>query len=61
MTNLAKFKKQKLKQKNKAKTLCKSGFHKWAIIFKDKFDVKKGKLVTTYQCIYCDKTKTTYL
>jgi len=53
------FKKQLLQKKNKANTLCRSGFHKWEIIHKDHFDVKKGKLVTTYQCKFCKKLKST--
>lgn len=57
ITRLDQFKKQQLKKKNKANTLCKSGFHKWEIIQKDHFDVKKGLLVTTYQCRFCKKTK----
>ncbi len=57
ITNLTQFKKQKLKQKNKAKTLCSSGFHKWEILYEKTFDVKKGKLVTTYQCQFCQKIK----
>lgn len=56
--NIAKFKKQKLRKKNKANTLCKNGFHKWEIVQKNQFDVKKGKLVTTYQCEFCKKIKT---
>lgn len=61
ITNLTQFKKQKLKQKNKAKTLCKSGFHKWETVTENTFDVKKGKLVTTYKCQFCNKIKITSL
>ena len=61
ITNITQFKKQKLKQKNKARTLCASGFHKWKTIYENAFDVKKGKLVTTYQCKFCHKIKTTSL
>jgi hypothetical protein len=56
---IAQFKKQQLKKKNKANTLCKSGFHKWQVIKKNQFDVKKGKLVTTYECQFCKKQKIT--
>lgn len=57
ITNFAQFKKQQLKKKNKAITFCKNGFHHWGIINPSQFDVKKGKLVTTYQCKHCGKTK----
>ncbi len=59
VTNLKQFKKQQLKKKNKAKTFCKSGFHQWKIINPNQFDVKKGKLVTSFQCTICGKTKVT--
>ena len=58
ITRLDLFKKQQLKKKNKANTLCKSGFHKWEIIHKEHFDIKKGQLITTYQCRFCKITKT---
>ena len=61
VTDFNKFKKQQLKNRNKAKTFCKSGFHKWQIIHKEQFDVKKGQLVTTYQCEHCQKIKSTVL
>ncbi|MCU7938784.1 MAG: hypothetical protein KZQ64_12175 [gamma proteobacterium symbiont of Bathyaustriella thionipta] len=57
--NLKQFKKQQLKKKNKARTLCNSGFHQWEIIDKNQFDVKKGQLITTYRCKQCNKIKTT--
>jgi hypothetical protein len=53
-----KFKKQQRKKKNKANTLCKSGFHQWELIHKEQFDVKQGKLITTYRCKYCQALKT---
>ncbi|WP_198266274.1 hypothetical protein [sulfur-oxidizing endosymbiont of Gigantopelta aegis] len=59
VVQLQQFKQQQLKKKNKANTLCKSGFHQWKIIHAEQFDVKKGKLVTTYQCQHCAKIKTT--
>lgn len=58
ITHIKQFKKQQLKKKNKAKTLCNSGFHQWEIIYNDQFDVKRGCLITTYQCKHCKKTKT---
>ena len=53
------FKKKKLSEKHKGKTLCKSGFHKWVILKDRQFDVKQGKLVTVYQCRRCGKQKST--
>ncbi|MCP3849899.1 MAG: hypothetical protein GY694_06640 [Gammaproteobacteria bacterium] len=61
ITNLTHFKKQQLKKKNKAHTLCRSGFHKWEIIAQEIFDTKKGKLVTSYRCKFCHKIKSTAL
>ncbi|MDH5191707.1 MAG: hypothetical protein OEW89_10735 [Gammaproteobacteria bacterium] len=58
MGEIVKFNKPSAAQKNKGKTLCKRGFHKWEILQEKKFDVKQGKLVTVYQCTRCGKTKT---
>lgn len=52
-------KKQRSQDKAKRKTLCNSGFHKWAIDQKKQFDVKQGRLVTIHRCSRCDATKTT--
>jgi len=57
ITHIQQFKKQQLKKKAKANTLCLSGFHKWEIIHHNQFDVKQGKLVTTMRCIHCKKSK----
>jgi len=54
-----KFKKKKLSEKHKGKTLCKSGFHIWEVIKENQFDVKQGKLVTVYKCKRCGKQKST--
>lgn len=61
MGELIQFKKKKISEKHKGNTLCRSGFHKWDIINKQQFDVKKGKLVTVYQCYRCQKTKSKLL
>ena len=58
MGDVVKFKKPKLSEKHKGKTLCKSGFHKWEIVQEKQFDVKRGKLVTVYQCSRCGEKKT---
>lgn len=52
------FKKPKLSERFKGRSLCKSGFHKWVIVQDQRFDVKQGKLVTLSQCRRCGKTKT---
>ncbi|WP_185236607.1 hypothetical protein [Teredinibacter franksiae] len=61
MSNVIEFKRPSLKQKHKGKTLCRSGFHKWEVVTKNKFDVKQGKLVTLYQCKRCGEQKVTAL
>ena len=57
MGDVLPFKKKSLKQKNKGKTLCKSGFHKWTIETENQFDVKQGKLVTMEKCSRCGKVR----
>lgn len=52
------FKKPKLKDKFKGKTLCREGFHKWVVVTDNKFDVKQGRLVTVYRCQRCGEQKT---
>ena len=59
MAKIITFKKKKLSEKYRGKTLCSSGFHKWEVINDRKFDVKQGKLVTVYQCKRCGKQKNT--
>jgi len=58
MGDVIKFKKPSLKEKHKGKTLCKNGFHKWAVDQNKQFDVKSGKLVTIYKCSRCGIIKT---
>ena len=57
MADILTFKKKKLSEKHKGKTLCKNGFHKWEVIKQNQFDVKQGKLVTVYKCKRCGKQK----
>ena len=57
MGDVIQFKKPSLKEKAKAHTMCKNGFHKWKVITEQKFDVKQGKLVTLYRCSRCGKEK----
>ncbi len=57
MADILPFKRKKLSEKHKGKTLCKSGFHKWTVETKQKFDVKQGKLVTVSRCLRCGAVK----
>lgn len=57
MSNVLPFKRPSPHDKHKGKGLCRSGFHKWQIKTDKQFDVKKGKLVTVYQCVRCQKIK----
>ncbi|MEQ1530314.1 MAG: hypothetical protein ABL925_13445 [Methylococcales bacterium] len=61
MGDVLQFKRQKLSERHKGNTLCRSGFHKWQIVKEKQFDVKQGKLVTVYQCLRCAKTKSVAL
>lgn len=58
MGEIIPFKKPKLSEKHKNKTLCRSGFHRWKIESEKRFDVKQGKLVTAYRCERCGEIKT---
>jgi len=57
MGEVVSFKKPKLSEKHKGKTLCRNGHHKWEIVNERQFDVKLGKLVTSYRCKRCGATK----
>jgi hypothetical protein len=57
MADVLPFKKKSLKDKHKGNTLCRSGHHKWVLDKDKRFDVKLGKLVTSYTCSRCGKTK----
>ena len=57
MADILPFKRKSPFEKHKGKTLCRSGFHKWAVIKEKQFDVKQGKLVTVYKCERCGEQK----
>jgi hypothetical protein len=57
MGKVVQFKKKKTSAIHKGNTLCRSGFHQWEILTENQFDVKQGKLMTTYQCQRCHKIK----
>ncbi len=58
MGDVVPFKRPKLGEKAKGKTLCRSGFHKWQIVQEKQFDVRQGRLVTVFECARCGKRKT---
>lgn len=57
MGKVLQFKRKTAWQKNKGKSLCRSGFHKWKVVTNQQFDVKSGKLVTKFVCERCGKEK----
>lgn len=57
MGKVVKFKKIKLSEKHKGKSLCTHGFHKWVLDKNQQFDVEKGKLLTAYHCQRCGLIK----
>ena len=59
MADILQFKKKKLSDRHKGKTLCKNGFHKWKIVQQKPFDSRQGKLVSIYRCERCGKQKVT--
>ncbi|MGZ5051168.1 MAG: hypothetical protein ACXWF8_00320 [Methylobacter sp.] len=58
MGEVIQFKRPKVSELHKGKTLCRSGFHKWEILQEKQFDVKQGKLITVYRCKRCAIIKT---
>ena len=57
MADILPFKRKKPSEVHKGKTLCKRGFHKWKVETGQKFDVKKGKLITVLTCERCGARK----
>ena len=57
MADIRQFKKPSLKEKYRGNTLCRNGHHKWQIETEKRFDVKRGKLVTSYRWANCGRTK----
>lgn len=48
---------QRLNERARGLTLCRSGFHKWAIETNARFDVKLGRLVTVERCSRCGEER----
>jgi hypothetical protein len=61
MADILPFKKPSPKDRNRGKTLCGRGFHKWAVVTARKFDVRLGRLVTLERCARCGKERTRLL
>jgi len=57
MADIIAFKRKKLSEKHRGKSLCREGFHKWEVVKGRVFDVKQGKLVTEYRCSRCGKVR----
>jgi len=57
MSNIVKFRKPTVSEKHRGNTLCKNNHHKWTLLKERHFDTKQGKLVTTWQCSRCKKTR----
>lgn len=57
MGDVVAFKRPSPKERNKGRSLCNSGFHKWEVVKGNPFDVKSGKLVTRYRCVRCGATR----
>lgn len=54
---LRKAKAQRNARRAEGRTLCDSGFHKWEVLTQTKFDVKRGRLVTTERCTRCGQER----
>lgn len=57
MAEIIPFRKPKPSEKFRGNTLCRRGFHKWAVTNEQPFDVKQGRLVTVFRCERCGATK----
>ena len=58
MGDVVRFRRPTAAEKAKGNTLCRRGFHKWAVQKERQFDVKQGRLVTVYECTRCGVVKT---
>jgi len=58
MGEVIRFRKPKASEKAQGKSLCREGFHRWAVFCDKQFDVRRGRLVTVYRCSRCGAMKT---
>ena len=57
IVRLDKFKAKQRQARAKGVTLCRNGFHRWKLVSERRFDVKHGRLLTTYRCERCGTEK----
>jgi hypothetical protein len=57
LADVVPFKRPSQAPRQKGKTLCRNGHHKWRVDKTRQFDVKQGRLVTRYRCERCGKEK----
>lgn len=57
MGEVVPFRRPKPGEKAKGQTLCREGFHKWVPWEGKQFDVRRGRLVTVYECARCGARK----
>jgi hypothetical protein len=57
MADIIAFKRPKLAERHRGKTLCRHGHHKWVIDKDSVFDTRLGRLVTRYRCTRCGKLR----
>lgn len=57
MGDVVRFRRPSLKKKAEGRTLCSRGFHKWRVDKARRFDVKQGRLITTWRCERCGATR----
>lgn len=55
--NLTTARRERLHERAKGVTLCRSGFHKWETLTDQRFDVRQGKLITVQRCIRCEQAR----
>ena len=48
MGDVVQFKRQKVAERHKGNTLCRSGFHQWEVLKEKQFDVKKVKMCKVF-------------
>lgn len=57
MADILPFKRPKVSERHRGKTLCRHNHHKWVVDKAQVFDTKQGRLVTRYRCARCGKIR----
>ena len=60
MADILPFKRKSVAEKHRGNTLCRNGYHNWRVDKGKVFDVKQGRLVTTYKCKRCAQQKNVF-